>query len=144
MGLSVCTKTKLSMFQIITDRRSFRSNVVPLAVKEMKASETEVTGGICEETKKQGDDVSLEINFTRLGGTLLPVDWTAKKRNLTHSHHLIHLSWIFLFCQLKISHFLSLQLSSTSFLIQCVFFLPVLVSLCKSLFYLSWPSLHFL
>lgn len=52
MGLSVCTKTMFSVFQIITDRRSSMLTVWPLAEKEMKANGAELTGGICEETEK--------------------------------------------------------------------------------------------
>lgn len=51
----------LSVFQIITDRRSSRLMVLPLAEKEMKASGAEWTGGICEETGKHGEVVSLEV-----------------------------------------------------------------------------------
>jgi len=61
MGLSVCTKTMLSVFHIITDRRSSRLTLVPLAEKEMKANGAEPTGGICEETEKQREIASLEV-----------------------------------------------------------------------------------
>lgn len=55
----------LSMFQIITDRRSSRLAVMPLAEKEMKASGTELTGTICEETDKQAGVAILEVIFAR-------------------------------------------------------------------------------
>lgn len=54
MGLSVCTKTMLSVFQIITDRLSSRLTVLPLAEKEMKARGAEWAGGICEERRNIG------------------------------------------------------------------------------------------
>lgn len=51
----------LSVFQIITDRRSSRLMVVPLAEKEMKASGAEWTEGTCEKMGKQQEVVSPEV-----------------------------------------------------------------------------------
>lgn len=83
MGLSVCTKTMLSVFQIITDRRSSRPTVVPLAEKEMKASGAELTGGTCEETEKQGEVASLEVICSRPCWTAIPVAWAPTDTHLT-------------------------------------------------------------
>lgn len=104
MGLSVCTKTMLSVFQIITDRRSSRLTVVPLAEKEMKANGAELTGGICKDIEKQGEIASLEVICSRTCWTAIPVAWAPTKRHPSHFHHLHHLPSPFL----DLSYFLSL------------------------------------
>lgn len=92
MGLSVCTKTMLSVFQIIIDRRSSRLMVVPLAEKEMKASGAEWTGGICEKTGKQQEVVSPEVICPRTCWTAIPVAWAPMKRHsLTSTNFIIFL-----------------------------------------------------
>lgn len=135
------------MFQIITDRRSSRLTVLPLAEKEMKANGAELRGGICEETEEQGKVTSLEVICSRTCWTAIPVACAPTKRHPSHFYHLHHLPSPFLdlsyfLCLLKmppllcISPLLPVSFNKSYFC--CCLFLP----LC-SLFIFSCLSLHF-
>lgn len=142
------------MFQIITDRRSSRLTVIPLAEKEMKASGTELTGTICEETDKQAGVAILEVIFTRACWTAMPVAWDLAKRHPSHFYHLLHLPSPFLdlsyfLCLLKIPPCLLLYMSplmpfpfNKSYFFCCLLLSSALCSIFLVPPYISSPLGH--
>lgn len=141
----------LSVFQIITDRRSSRLMVVPLAEKEMKASGAEWTEGTCEEIGKHGEVVSFEVVCSRTLLNNITCGLGSYNETQSHFYQLHHLSWAFsyYFCLQKVLPCLLLCYSPMlPFPFNKSYFFPCLFLSCALCFnfliplYISFPWGH--